>query len=146
MIDDMPQVVPRQGSGPETTRGRIPPFRWETAHPYPRTVLLVLSGEFDQSQVPRMRELLDARLRSTLGTVVVDCGRVSFMCVDALELLAHHAHQAEQLGITFAVATGPGPAVRRACIASELGRLAHTVDSAEAFMTTPAAARGRTGG
>lgn len=113
-----------------------PAMRLVLTRPRPHTVLLQLFGEFDHHQVPRMVELLDARLRSLLHAVVVDCGGLSFLSLEALEALTGRALLARQNGIAFTVVTGQSPATNHEYAAAKLNQLARVVTTVDEALST----------
>lgn len=126
--------APRHDSAPHRTTD--PRFQLDTSRPGQEMILLTLRGEFDQYQVPRLRELLELRLRSMVRTVIVDCSQLSFICVDALELLSHEAYRAGHGGIRLGIATGTSPAVRRGCGVAGLNQLATVTETVEPLLET----------
>lgn len=135
--------LPQPRSGRASTAGPAgngaPGFRLDLTRPHAHTVLFSLHGELDQQQTARLSELLVSRLRSLVHTLVLDCSKVSFLCVDTLELLNTCGLQARQAGITLSLATGPNnPAVRRALHAGNLDDLLTLGETVEDLL--PAAA------
>lgn len=99
-------------------------------------VVVWVAGDLDMHRTPYWAELVAPRLASTVSTVVLDLGRVTFLGVDALDLLVTAHHQALERGISLRLVTGP-TAVERGLRATgtSLQRIAYR-SSAEA-VTAP---------
>jgi anti-anti-sigma factor len=66
----------------------------------------MVRGEVDQLTAPRLTELLVARLRGTLRTLVVDLSEVDFLGAAGLSVLVHADLLARQIGVRMRVVTG----------------------------------------
>lgn len=74
--------------------------------PRPRTAVVIVRGEVDRLTAPRLTELLVARLRGTLRTLVVDLSEVDFLGAAGLSALVYADLLARQVGVRMRVATG----------------------------------------
>lgn len=69
---------------------------------------------------PRLKELLDCRLRSALTDVVLDLDEVSFMSVAGVHVLEHTARYAQCNGKNLLIDIGDSQATRRVLRATGL--------------------------
>jgi anti-anti-sigma factor len=74
--------------------------------PNPGTAVVTVRGEVDQLTAPRLTEMLTARLRGTLRTLVVDLSEVDFLGAAGLSALIGADLLARQCGVAFRVVTG----------------------------------------
>ena len=81
--------------------------------PNTSTVVVWAAGELDMQRTSYWAELVTPRFAGMVSTVVLDLGRVTFLGVDALDLLVTTHHQALERGISLRLVTGP-TAVERA--------------------------------
>lgn len=68
--------------------------------------MVIVRGELDQLTAPRLTELLVARLRGTLRTLVVDLSEVDFLGAAGLSTLVYADLLARQVGVKMRVVTG----------------------------------------
>lgn len=85
----------------------------------PHLAVLTVAGDLDGSSTSRLAELLWPRLQTKLTTLVLDLHEVSFLGVDALQLLAHAHHYTTHRDITLCLINGT-PTVDRALAAADL--------------------------
>jgi anti-anti-sigma regulatory factor len=82
-------------------------------YPSPDTVVLALSGTWSDAGVPRVRELLEQRLRAMVRRLIVDLSGLRSLSARARRLLGWAQHRADTGRIVFAVVTGGVPAVEQ---------------------------------
>ncbi|UIJ63567.1 STAS domain-containing protein [Amycolatopsis acidiphila] len=100
-------TLPRQRpSGESAEHGFAPPLRLRVRRPRPRTAVVLVRGEVDVLTAPRLTELLVARLRGTLRTLVVDLSEVDFLGAAGLSSLLYADLLARHRGVTMRVVTG----------------------------------------
>ncbi len=93
--------------------------RLRVHHPDPQTAVLTATGELDDTQAPRLQEMLRSRMAAVLRSLIVDIHEVEFLSVGALETLLRASRQAETSGIDFQL-VGQPPCVQRALAAAAL--------------------------
>jgi anti-anti-sigma factor len=105
------------------------PMRLCVRRPRPDTAVVFVRGDVDMLTAPRLTELLVARLRGTLRTLVVDLSEVDFLGAAGLTALLYADLLARHSGITMRVVTGGNHAAMRPLTVTGIdGRL--EVDSA----------------
>ncbi|MEU4674821.1 STAS domain-containing protein [Amycolatopsis sp. NPDC023774] len=92
----------------------VEPLRLSVERPDRDLVMVRVAGDLDAASAPRLRELLDARLRSTVRAVVLDLSAVTFLGTAGLRALERAHLLASELGVRFAVHAGEARQVRRA--------------------------------
>lgn len=85
----------------------------------PQLAVLTVAGDLDVVTTPRFAELVWPRLQTELTTLVLDFSEVSFLGVDALQLLSSAHTYATVRGITLCVINST-PTVERALTAAGL--------------------------
>ncbi|WP_409179951.1 STAS domain-containing protein [Amycolatopsis sp. VS8301801F10] len=88
-------------------------LRLRVRHPAPGTALVEVAGEIDLATAPRLAEVVEARLRSTVGLVIVDLRRTTFLGVAGLRVLIRLKLLAAGADKDFYVDPGAAPTVRR---------------------------------
>ena len=83
-------------------------------YPSRRTAVITATGELDGPAVPRFSELVADRLSSAAEALVIDWSQLSFVCLDAVDVLRTAQRRARARGIAVRVITGP------ACVGSAL--------------------------
>lgn len=112
---DAPSVPePRPESGVDTL------LSLELTYPAQGTAVLNVSGEVDMCSSPRLRELVQCRLRSELRVLVVDLSQVNFLSIDGAQLLAYAASFARHHDTELRIVPGDSRAVRRVLLATGL--------------------------
>lgn len=91
-------------------------------YPTQGTAVLDVNGEVDMCSSPRLRELVQCRLRSELHVLVVDLSGVSFLSVDGAQMLAHAATFARHHDTELRIVPGDSRAVRRVLLATGLDK------------------------
>lgn len=86
------------------------------------TAVLNVSGEVDMCSSPRLRELVQCRLRSELRALVVDLSEVSFLSIDGAQMLAYAASFARHHDTELRIVPGDSRAVRRVLLATGLDK------------------------
>ncbi|GAB3297992.1 STAS domain-containing protein [Parasphingorhabdus pacifica] len=85
----------------------------------PQLAVLAVIGELDTVTTPQLAEVLWPRLQTKLTTLVFDLSEVTFLGVDALQLLARAHSYATYCGTTLCVINST-PTVERALAAASL--------------------------
>ncbi|WP_245633834.1 STAS domain-containing protein [Amycolatopsis jejuensis] len=102
--------------------GRPPALPWpdptgslylHVHRPAPGTAVVEAAGEIDLATAPHLAEVVEARLRSTVGLVIVDLRRTTFLAVAGLRILHRLQLRAAAEGADFYVDPGECPTVRR---------------------------------
>ena len=75
-----------------------------TAEPDGTSSTVLVSGEVDVSNAPRLREALDERLADHVAELVVDLSEVSYIDSTGIGVLVGTAHRAEEQNTRFEVA------------------------------------------
>ncbi|WP_244223747.1 STAS domain-containing protein [Amycolatopsis circi] len=88
-------------------------LRLRVRHPAPGTAVVEVAGEVDLATAPRLAEVVESRLRSTVGLVIVDLRRTTFLGVAGLRVLIRLKLLAAGADKDFYVDPGTAPAVRR---------------------------------
>ncbi|WP_199785947.1 MULTISPECIES: STAS domain-containing protein [Actinomycetes] len=88
-------------------------LRLRVGHPAPGTAVVEVSGEVDLATAPRLAEVVEARMRSTVGLVIVDLRKTTFLGVAGLRVLIRSKLLAAGAGKDFYVDPGSAPTVRR---------------------------------
>ena len=96
--------------------------------PNTSTVMVWVAGELAMQRTPYWAELVTPRFAGMVSTVVLDLGRVTFLGVDALDVLVTAYQQALEHGISLRLVTGP-TAVDRGLRATRAGLQAITYGS-----------------
>ncbi|GHF33921.1 anti-anti-sigma factor [Amycolatopsis bartoniae] len=96
--------VPRQRQAPFAAPGSS--LRVCVERPGPHTAVVHVRGEVDSASAPKLTEVLVARLRGTLRTLVVDLSEVDFLGAAGLSTLLYADLLARQVGIELCVVTG----------------------------------------
>lgn len=91
------------------------------ARPGRHTAVIAVAGELDASTAPRLAEVVIARLRGTLRTVVVDLSTVDFLAAAGISVLVRANLLARHRGVTLRIVTGGNRAVSRAVAIAGLG-------------------------
>ncbi len=104
--------------------------------PNTSTVVVWVAGELDMQRTPYWAELVTPRFAGMVSTVVLDLGRVSFLGVDALDVLVTAQNQAFERGISLRLVTGP-TAVERALRATRTDLRAITYGSVAEAIAAP---------
>ena len=97
------------GPGPRTSfaAGRGDPRAgMGLQRPNTSTVVVWVAGELDMQRTPYWAELVTPRFASMISTVVLDLSRVTFLGVDALDVLVTAHHQAHERDINLCLVTG----------------------------------------
>ena len=114
---DAPSVPePRAEAGADTL------LRLELTYPTQGTAVLNVVGEVDMCSSPRLRELVQCRLRSELRVLVLDLSEVSFLSIDGAQFLAYAASFARHHDTELRIVPGDSRAVRRVLLATGLDR------------------------
>ncbi|MEV0074468.1 STAS domain-containing protein [Amycolatopsis sp. NPDC050768] len=98
----------------------VEPLRLSVERPDRDLVIVRVAGDLDAASAPRLRELLDARLRSAVPAVLLDISTVTFLGTAGLSTLERAHLLASERGVRFTVHVGEARQVRRA-----LGLLPH---------------------
>ncbi|WIX75557.1 STAS domain-containing protein [Amycolatopsis carbonis] len=102
-------------AGPLSTRSiGVEPLRLSVERPDRDLVMVRVAGDLDAVSAPRLRELLDARLRSAVRAVLLDISAVTFLGTAGLRALERAHLLASELGVRFTVHAGEARQVRRA--------------------------------
>lgn len=88
-------------------------LRLRVRHPAPGTAVVEVAGEVDLATAPRLAEVVEARLRSTVSLVIVDLRPTTFLGVAGLRVLIRLKLLAAGADTDFYVDPGDAPAVRR---------------------------------
>ncbi|MEW2505914.1 MULTISPECIES: STAS domain-containing protein [unclassified Amycolatopsis] len=107
ILNGSARLLPTQPLGVE-------PLRLSVERPDRDLVMVRVAGDLDAASAPRLRELLDARLRSTVRAVLLDISGVTFLGAAGLRALERAHLLASELGVRFAVHVGEARQVRRA--------------------------------
>lgn len=110
-------AVPRQRAPGDEPAGSL---HVRVGRPRPGTAVVAVRGELDALSAPRLTNLLVARLRSTLRTLVIDLSEVDFLAAAGLSVLVHADLLARQLGVTLEVVTGGNRWAERALSVTKL--------------------------
>lgn len=89
------------------------PMRLCVRRPRRHVAVVYVRGDVDALTVPRLTELLHARLRSTVRALVVDLSEVDFLGTAALSALLRANLLARQTGVTLRVVTAGNHAAVR---------------------------------
>lgn len=88
---------------PVTGRTEVPadtgPLLLRMDYTDPRVAVLDVVGELDLATTPQLERLLWSRLRTTTSALVIDIGKVTFLGLDGLALLADAHAYADRRGI-----------------------------------------------
>lgn len=104
------------------------------------TIVVWVAGELDMQRTPYWAELVTPRFAGMVSTVVLDLSRVTFLGVDALDVLVTAYQQTLERGISLRLVTGP-TAVDRGLRATRTGLQAITSGSVgEAIAAHPSKA------
>ncbi|HWD04353.1 MAG TPA: STAS domain-containing protein [Amycolatopsis sp.] len=96
-------------------------LRLRVHRPVPGACVVEVIGEVDLCTAPHLAEVVEARVRSTVGVVIVDLGRTTFLGVAGLRVL-RHLHLLAQLHDTdFYVDPGNSHAAGRLLQLAPLG-------------------------
>ncbi len=101
------------------SRGASPPLSVRVWYPSSDTAVVALSGMWTDTSMPRVRELLEQRLRAMMIRLIVDLSGLRFVSAHAARLLGRIEHRAVTSGKAFAVVTGAVPAVEGALRSTE---------------------------
>ncbi len=82
-------------------------------HPTARTAVVEVAGEIDLATAPHLSEVVETRLRSTVGLVIIDLHGTTFLAVAGLRALHRLELLAAAAGAEFYVDPGDSPVVRR---------------------------------
>ncbi|WP_329062517.1 STAS domain-containing protein [Amycolatopsis sp. NBC_01480] len=66
-------------------------LRLHVRRPAPGTAVIEVAGELDLNTAPRLAEVVEPRIRSMVGVVIIDLGRTTFLAVSGLRTL-HRLH------------------------------------------------------
>ncbi|MFD2469434.1 STAS domain-containing protein [Amycolatopsis silviterrae] len=88
-------------------------LRLRVSHPAPGTAVVEVAGEVDLATAPRMAEVVESRLRSTVSLVIVDLRQTTFLGVAGLRALIRLSLLAAGADTDFYVDPGTAPTVRR---------------------------------
>ncbi|MDT8912508.1 STAS domain-containing protein [Amycolatopsis sp. PS_44_ISF1] len=75
--------------------------------------VIEVNGEVDLYTAPRLAEIAEARIRSTIGMVIIDLGPTTFLAVSGLRTLHHLQLLARVHQVEFYVDPGESRPVRR---------------------------------
>ncbi|MFI5614277.1 STAS domain-containing protein [Amycolatopsis sp. NPDC051903] len=106
----------RHTKAPLPPTDRVDPkglLRLHVHRPVPGASVVEVVGEVDLCTAPHLAEVLESRIRSTVGVVIVDLGRTTFLAVAGLKVLRRMQLLAELLDTDFYVDPGDSHAVRR---------------------------------
>lgn len=106
--------VPRQREVPGPFDAAETSLRVCVERPGPHTAVVHVRGEVDRASSPKLTEVLAARLRGTLHTLVVDLSEVDFLGAAGLSTLLYADLLARQVGVELCVVTGGNPWAVRA--------------------------------
>ncbi|WP_328610428.1 STAS domain-containing protein [Amycolatopsis sp. NBC_00345] len=81
--------------------------------PMPGAAVIEVIGEVDLCTAPRLAEVVESRIRSTVGIVIVDLGKTTFLAVSGLRTLHHLQTLAHDRDVDFYVDPGDSHPVRR---------------------------------
>ncbi|HJQ47393.1 MAG TPA: STAS domain-containing protein [Amycolatopsis sp.] len=89
-------------------------LRLTVTRPDRDTAVLAVAGELDASTAPRLSEVVMARLRGTLHSLVVDLSKVDFLAAAGISVLVRANLLARHRGVALKIATGGNRHVSRA--------------------------------
>jgi anti-anti-sigma factor len=78
-------------------------LRLHVHRPAPGAAVIEVAGEVDLCTAPRLAEVAESRIRSTVGVVIVDLGRTTFLAVSGLRTLYHLQMLAREHDVDFYV-------------------------------------------
>jgi anti-anti-sigma factor len=81
--------------------------------PMPGAAVIEVIGEVDLCTAPRLTEVVESRIRSLVGIVIVDLGKTTFLAVSGLRALYHLRTLAHEYDADFYVDPGDSHPVRR---------------------------------
>ncbi|MEU4672263.1 STAS domain-containing protein [Amycolatopsis sp. NPDC023774] len=96
--------------------GQVDPKRLLSLHvhrPVPGASVVEVVGEVDLCTAPHLAEVVEARIRSTVGVVIIDLSRTTFLAVAGLKVLRRMQLLAQLLETDFYVDPGDSHAARR---------------------------------
>lgn len=88
-------------------------LRLHVRRPAPRTAVIEVAGELDLCTAPRLAEVVESRIRSTIDVVIVDLGRTTFLAVSGLRTLHHLQTLAREHDVDFYLDPAGSHLVRR---------------------------------
>ncbi|SEP50872.1 STAS domain-containing protein [Amycolatopsis saalfeldensis] len=88
-------------------------LRLHVRRPSPGAAVIEVAGELDLATAPRLAEVVESRIRSTVGVVIVDLGRTTFLAVSGLRTLHHLQTLAREHDVDFYVDHAGSHPVRR---------------------------------
>jgi anti-anti-sigma factor len=107
-------ALPRPRSTQEAPERSAQQMRLRVRRPRRGTAVVTVRGEVDQLSAPRLREMLSARLRGTLDTLVIDLSGVEFLGTAGLSALIAADLLARQQQVDIRIVTGDNRCVIRA--------------------------------
>ncbi|WIX75836.1 STAS domain-containing protein [Amycolatopsis carbonis] len=106
----------RRTKAPSARVGRVDPKRLLDLHvhrPVPGASVVEVVGEVDLCTAPHLAEVVEARIRSTVGVVIIDLSRTTFLAVAGLKVLRRMQLLAQLLDTDFYVDPGDSHPARR---------------------------------
>ncbi|MEV4601944.1 STAS domain-containing protein [Amycolatopsis sp. NPDC049253] len=106
----------RRTKAPSAGIGHADPKRLLSLHvhrPVPGASVVEVVGEVDLCTAPHLAEVVEARIRSTVGVVIIDLSRTTFLAVAGLKVLRRMQLLAQLFDTDFYVDPGHSHAARR---------------------------------